>query len=149
MEIHKETLTAINLQLNAVIEFLPDATFAIGIDGKVIAWNRAIEEMTGASKEDMIGQGDYAYAVPFHGERRPHLADLLDKSDGDLEAKFQSVKRKGGILFAETYAPCLVRRQRRLYFRNSGAAVQCAGRRARAPSNPYAILPNKNGRKKH
>ena len=108
MEIHStEALTATNLQLNGIIEFLPDATLVIGVDGKVMAWNRAIEEMTGVPKEDMIGRGDYAYAVPFYGERRPHLSHLLDKSDGDLEAKFRYVKRKGNVLFAETYAPCL------------------------------------------
>jgi len=33
--------------LSDVINFLPDATFVIDGDGKVIAWNRAIEEMTG------------------------------------------------------------------------------------------------------
>jgi len=36
-----------------VINFLPDATFVIDGDGKVIAWNRAIEEMTG-----IAGLGD-------------------------------------------------------------------------------------------
>ncbi|MGO8942314.1 MAG: PAS domain S-box protein [Syntrophobacteraceae bacterium] len=108
MEIYEnETLNAIKLQLNGVIEFLPDPTFVIGVDGKVLSWNRAIEEMTGVPKEDMIGKGDYTYAVPFYGERRPHPADLLDMSDSELEAKFRHVKRKGNNLSAETYAPCL------------------------------------------
>ena len=30
-----------------IIDFLPDATFAIDLEGRVIIWNRAIEEMTG------------------------------------------------------------------------------------------------------
>ncbi len=108
MEMYEdETLTAMKLQLNGVIEFLPDPTFVISVDGKVISWNRAIEEMTGVPKEDMIGNGDYAYAVPFYGERRPHPADLLDIGDAELEAKFRHVKRKGNNLSAETYAPCL------------------------------------------
>jgi PAS domain S-box-containing protein len=63
--------------------------------------------MTGVPKEYMIGKGDYTYAVPFYGERRPHPADLLDMSDSELEAKFRHVKRKGNNLSAETYAPCL------------------------------------------
>ena len=48
-----------------IINFLPDATFVIDMEGKVVAWNRAMEEMTGVSKDDMIGQGDHAYTVPF------------------------------------------------------------------------------------
>ena len=41
-----------------VINFLPDATFVIDSDGKVIAWNRAIEEMTGvpAAGDDRQGE---------------------------------------------------------------------------------------------
>ena len=30
-----------------IIDFLPDATFVIDITGTVIAWNRAMEEITG------------------------------------------------------------------------------------------------------
>ena len=37
-------------QLHDIIEFLPDATFAIDREGRIIAWNRAIEEMTGQEK---------------------------------------------------------------------------------------------------
>ncbi|SPJ14816.1 hypothetical protein SBDP2_1910009 [Syntrophobacter sp. SbD2] len=58
MEIYEnETLNAIKLQLNGVIEFLPDPTFVIGVDGKVPRWNCAIEEMARVPKEDMIGKG--------------------------------------------------------------------------------------------
>jgi len=52
-------------RLADIIEFLPDATLAIDRAGKVIAWNRAIETMTGVSKEDMLGKGDHEYAQPF------------------------------------------------------------------------------------
>jgi len=65
-----------------IIEFLPDATFVIDADKKVVAWNKAIEEMTGVSKEEMIGKGDYAYAEPFYGKKRPILIDLIfDKNE--------------------------------------------------------------------
>ena len=65
---------AAHQQLQDIIEFLPDATFVIDRDKRVIAWNRALEEMTGVSKADMLGKGDLAYAIPFYGERRsdPH-----------------------------------------------------------------------------
>jgi PAS domain S-box-containing protein len=90
-----------------IIEFLPDATFVIDLEGKVVAWNRAMEEMTGVSKDDMIGQGDHAYTVPFYGERRQQLLDLLDKDDKEIASKYQYVQRKGDTLYAEAFAPAL------------------------------------------
>ncbi|MDD1715433.1 MAG: response regulator, partial [Methanolinea sp.] len=43
-------------RLSDIIEFLPDATFAIDAHGRVIAWNHAIEEMTGIPADRMIGK---------------------------------------------------------------------------------------------
>jgi PAS domain S-box-containing protein len=103
----EEALISSNQELNDIIEFLPDATFVLDNDKKVIAWNRAIEKMTGVKKEDMIGQGDNAVTIPFYGERRPHLLDLIDVSDKELESKYQYVQRKGNTLYAETYTPAL------------------------------------------
>jgi PAS domain S-box-containing protein len=83
-------------QMNEIIEFLPDATFAIDREGKVIAWNRAMEEMTGVSKEAMLGRGDHEYAVPFYGERRPLLADRVLAGEGPLVAEVTSTHLGGG-----------------------------------------------------
>lgn len=127
-----KALTAVNRQLNEIIEFLPDATVVIGKDGKVIAWNRALEEMTGVRKQDMLGKGDYAYTVPFYGEKRPHLVDLLDKNDTDLEATYRNVTRKGNVLFAETYVPC-VYGGKGAYVLATAAPLFDAGETARAP----------------
>jgi diguanylate cyclase (GGDEF)-like protein/PAS domain S-box-containing protein len=93
--------------LTDVFDFLPDATFVLDNDKKVIAWNRAIEEMTGISKAEMLGQGDYAHSVPFYGVRRPHLLDLIDVDDTELEAKYRYVVRQGNRLHAEVSAPAL------------------------------------------
>ena len=94
-------------RLMSIIDFLPDATFVIDNEKKVIAWNKAMEEMTGIRKEDIIGLGDYAYTIPFYGERRPQLLDLVDTSDEELQARYHSVARKGRTLFAEIFAPAL------------------------------------------
>ena len=74
-------------QLSDIINFLPDATFAIDREGIVIAWNHAIEEMTGVPAGDIIGKGNYEYAIPFYGEKRPILIDLVLKEDSDLTSK--------------------------------------------------------------
>ena len=101
----EEDLITANQQLNDIIEFLPDATLVIDGEGKVIAWNRAIEEMTGVSKKEMVGKGDHEYTLPFYGERRPHLLDLIGVSNEELESKYRFLQRKGHILSAETYVP--------------------------------------------
>ena len=42
-----------------IINFLPDATFVIDIEGKVVAWNRAIEKLTGIKAQEILGKGNY------------------------------------------------------------------------------------------
>lgn len=93
-------------RLDAIIEFLPDATFVIDRSGKVIAWNRSMEEMSGVSKADILHKSDYEYALPFYGERRPVLIDLLLRPDPDLEASaYESTSRDGDLLIGETFTP--------------------------------------------
>ncbi len=94
-------------QLADIIDFLPDATFVIDREKRVIAWNRAMEEMTGVPKQEIIGQGDHAYTIPFYGKRRLQLLDLLDLDDRELESRYRHVHRKGDRLYAETFANAL------------------------------------------
>lgn len=98
-------LKAANRQLMDIIDFLPDATFVIDKGGRVIAWNKAIEEMTGVRKEEMLGKGDYAYAVPFYRETRPILIDLVLMPQKEIEEKYAYVIRSGNTLITETYVP--------------------------------------------
>lgn len=100
----EEALKDAYQQLFDIIDFLPDATFVLDLNRKVIAWNRAIEKMTGVLKEDILGQGDYVYSIPFYGERRPILIDLLDEDPESLD-NYSSVRREGNTLFAEAVIP--------------------------------------------
>jgi two-component system, cell cycle sensor histidine kinase and response regulator CckA len=102
-----EELSESRRQLADIIEFLPDATFVIDKDSNVIAWNRAMEAMSGIGKEDMLGRGDYEYALPFYGERRPVIIDLALHPDLEVEKQYTTVKRAGDILFGESYTPNL------------------------------------------
>ncbi len=94
-------------QLADIIDFLPLPTFVIDRDGKVAAWNRAMQEYTGWASADMIGKGDYEYALPFYGERRPLLIDFVAASNEELAAKYKNVRREGDIVSAEAFAPKL------------------------------------------
>ena len=90
-------------RLADIINFLPDATLVIDREGRVIAWNRAMEEMTGIKAEDILGRGDYEYALPFYGERRPILVDLVFSTPEELEGKYVEVQRQGATLVGETF----------------------------------------------
>jgi PAS domain S-box-containing protein len=74
-------------RLADIINFLPDATFAISTEGIVIAWNKAIEKMTGIASADMLGRGQFEYAIPFYTTRRPILADLVLHPDPGFESE--------------------------------------------------------------
>lgn len=92
-------------ELEQTFDFLPDATFVIDREGRVIAWNKAIEQMTGIAKEDMLGKNNYEYAIPFYGERRPILIDLVLRDLGKHEEKYQDITRIDDLLVAEAYVP--------------------------------------------
>ncbi len=50
--------------IQQIIDFLPDATFVIDRQGKVIVWNRAMELLTKVKAEDMMGKGDLDTLLP-------------------------------------------------------------------------------------
>jgi PAS domain S-box-containing protein len=85
-----------------IINFLPDATFAIDRSGTVIAWNRAMEAMTGLSSAEMLGKGNYEYAVPLYGKRRPILIDLVFSSHDEVRKNYSFVRVENENLTAET-----------------------------------------------
>jgi PAS domain S-box-containing protein len=108
----EEALRESERRLSKIIDFAPDATFAISKDGEVIAWNRAIEEMTGIRASEILGKGNYEYSLPFYGERRPILIDLVFSSQEEIEGKYHFVKKEEDILIAE--ADIMVRGSRRV-----------------------------------
>ncbi len=92
-------------RLSDIINFLPDATFAIDQEGRIIAWNHAVEEMTGVAAKEMLGKGDYEYALPFYSIRRPIIIDLVRNPDLDAAKDYHPiVKKEKGILIAESWA---------------------------------------------
>ena len=117
----EEELRESRQQLSDIIDFLPDATFVIDNEGKVIAWNRAIEEMTGISAADMLGKGNYEYTLPFYGERRPILIDLVLESRQEIEQKYAALERTDRAIAGEAYMPALG--GGKLYFFGTASAL--------------------------
>ncbi|MGZ7068718.1 MAG: PAS domain-containing protein, partial [Methanobacterium sp.] len=70
-------------RLSDVIQGSPVLTFVIDRNHKVLYWNKAIEEYSGFSGEEIIGTQDHWKA--FYKEKRPLLADLM------VEKKFEEI----------------------------------------------------------
>ncbi|HPM54595.1 MAG TPA: SpoIIE family protein phosphatase [Methanoculleus sp.] len=90
---------------DAIIDFLPDATLVIDLDGNVIAWNRAMEKLTGVPAEEMLGKGRYEYAVPFYGVQKPILANLIFMADAEIKERYDTVERIGDNLVVDIFVP--------------------------------------------
>ncbi|MBT0664184.1 PAS domain S-box protein [Geobacter pelophilus] len=88
-----------------IVSSLPDATWAIDTMGRIIAWNRECEEMTGFKAEAMLGKDNYEYAIPFYGERRPILIDVALEPNPQLENSYVSFERSGDAVGAEIFVP--------------------------------------------
>ena len=84
------------------IEALDSPVFAINKAGVVIAWNKAMEQLTGFEAKTMMGKGNREYAIPFYGEPKPMLADYIVMSDDKNKAvKFSGIKQTGNTYTGE------------------------------------------------
>jgi PAS domain-containing protein len=88
-----------------MINFFPDPCFAIDLQGRVIAWNQEMEALTGVQAHDMLGKGDYEYALSFYGYRRPMSIDLVFTWDEEIARKYKHVKKCKEILASEFENP--------------------------------------------
>ena len=86
-----------------IIEFLPDATMVIDSSGKLIAWNQTMENLTGINASEIVGKSDYEYALPFYGQRRPVMLDLVINYDHVVAANYINMRREGNRLVSESY----------------------------------------------
>ena len=93
--------------LIGVMEFM-DPSWAINTSGTVIHWNRAIEKLTGIASADILGKDNYEYAIPFYGERRKMLIDLVLDWDDEITKKYLFIDTlENGAIFAPSYHPDL------------------------------------------
>lgn len=86
-------------------DHLSDAAYAVDAEGRVVAWNRDMERLTGIPASKMLGKDQYEYALPFFGVRRPMLADLVSYDDAVIRDNYPSVARHADRIEWEFTAP--------------------------------------------
>jgi len=65
-----------------------------------------MEEMTGLSREKMIGRGDRAYSTPFWGSPRKVLIDaIMDRDAGTDDLAYDFIEKHGDSLISEAFLP--------------------------------------------
>ena len=71
--------------ISDMIDFSLDPSFAIDRDGKVVAWNSSMEQLTGTPASDVLGKSDYLYTVPLFGTQRKMLVNLIFEPDEEIK----------------------------------------------------------------
>jgi PAS domain S-box-containing protein len=104
-------------RFNDIISHLPDATFAIDREGTIIAWNQAMEAMSGIPAAEILGRGDYAYSMPIYGEKRHLLLDLVLEDNEEIRRKYPDIRKEGDRFITDLYIPTL--------YGGKGAYVWC------------------------
>ncbi len=73
----EKRLQATEKRLKDIIDFLPDPTYVLDLQGRVLFWNHAIEVFSGVKSADMIGKANYEHSLAVYGRRMPVLADMM------------------------------------------------------------------------
>jgi PAS domain S-box-containing protein len=103
-----EELETSEHRLTEIINFLPDATFAIDTQGNIIVWNKAMEKLTQVSAEKVLGLGNFEYSFHIFGVRIPSLLDLVFANDSELEKyHYSALQRSQNCIRAQKQVPHL------------------------------------------
>ncbi|MGE5415794.1 MAG: EAL domain-containing protein [Acidobacteriota bacterium] len=88
-------------------DLLPDATFMIDLEGRVIRWNKAMVELTRIQAQDVIGRGDQDYSIHFYGFKRSMLIDQALMLGKELAKSPLAVKHNTNTLVVERFCPAI------------------------------------------
>lgn len=90
-------------QLARIIAHLPDPTFVINAERKIVLWNQAMKEMTGITAEQVIGKEKTFFSPFIYGSHRPILSDLIFEPDNEeIKEYFQDLTIVDDFIAAET-----------------------------------------------
>jgi len=103
--------TSSDVVLARVLGRFPLPVFAVNKKHHVIQWNKALEVLSGVSKEEVMGTNNQWKA--FYGKERPVLADLIadGASEEEISSRYHGSARKSALIRgayeAEDFFPSL------------------------------------------
>ncbi len=92
-------------QLLDIIEFLPDPTYVVDIYKKIIAWNRALEEISGIPKQEVIGKPFQSFIKSIYPADKPILIELLGLDEVSVKLADKDIRVNNDILSVEWFLP--------------------------------------------
>lgn len=99
----KALLRGSQLKLSEVVGLLPEATMVIDADGTLVAWNQAMEELTGVPAQAVLGKDYRAYSLPFYGAPTRLLAQVL-LGGARIPDRFSEVRIHGSAVTGRVFA---------------------------------------------
>ncbi len=109
LKMAEKELRESELKYRTLFNSSPDSTILIGINGNLMDVNSAAQEVTGLSKEDLIGKNFTELNLLLDEEMSLHIEKvsqvLTGKSLKPYESRF--IDRNGKVRYAETYLKAL------------------------------------------
>ena len=90
-------------RLLEIIDFLPDPTYVVDNDKKIIAWNQTIEKIFGISKNKAMGKHFHELIKPFYGDNAPLLIDLIEVEPANPIFRNFKISKTDKLLFTERF----------------------------------------------
>ncbi len=88
-------------EIESIIDFIPHPAFVIDEEKRVVAWNSALEELTGTARENILGSCNYPGAFDTLFPSCPPLIDLIGSGDQEILRHYSNIRREDGRLTAE------------------------------------------------
>ncbi|MDD1719993.1 MAG: PAS domain S-box protein [Methanoregulaceae archaeon] len=96
----EQDLTEARHQIQYITDSLPDPALITDKRGYIIAWNKAMERISGLKSEEMIEKSNYAEELSTCFRDRPILMHLID--DPEIEEKYSGIMRIGENVLGKT-----------------------------------------------
>ena len=91
--------------LAKTVSFFAEPAYAIDREGKVIAWNKAIADLTGLEPRKILGKGGGEHSIPFFGRKTPMLTDLIFENEATIaDGGYTIITKEQGTMIAWTKA---------------------------------------------
>lgn len=98
-----DTYRKANLRLTKIIDLLPDPTMAIDMTGTVVAWNRAMEVLSGLPASAVMGKEEGAITSWTRNSREPTLIHCVLHQDKDaIAGTYPNAHFEGNTVRTET-----------------------------------------------
>jgi len=88
-------------KLSDILNFLPDITYAVDNQGKIILWNHAAENFTGIKASEILGKQYSDYLTALYGEGPPPLMEMALAPSPEKEKQFPAIKKERDFVFCE------------------------------------------------